>query len=147
MTGIGSVLNDNPKLVEGLAIGAMAFSAMQTAVTGATQVFDLMNTVLKTNPIMLIAMGVALAAGLIIANWTPISAFFTHLWDGVKNVATKAMAVLEHGIQLRTPLGDGDCQLGADFRVLLPYLGRHQSHDHVGGGLPQNGFFLDTLRG
>ncbi|MFJ7109128.1 phage tail protein [Pseudomonas sp. NPDC098740] len=104
LTGIGSLLNDNPKLVEGLAIGAMAFSAMQTAVTGATQVFDLMNRVLKTNPIMLIAMGVALAAGLIIGNWTPISAFFINLWDGVKNVATKAMAVL-NTVFSWTPLG------------------------------------------
>ncbi|WP_415759337.1 phage tail protein [Pseudomonas sp. LT1P18] len=104
LTGIGSLLNDNPKLVEGLAIGAMAFSAMQTAVTGATQVFDLMNRVLKTNPIMLIAMGVALAAGLIIANWTPISAFFINLWDGVKNVATKAIAVLSTVFSW-TPLG------------------------------------------
>lgn len=104
LTGIGSLLNDNPKLVESLAIGAMAFSAMQTAVTGATQVFDLMNMVLKTNPIMLIAMGVALAAGLIIANWTPISAFFSGLWDGVKNVATQAMAVLSTVFSW-TPLG------------------------------------------
>ncbi|RON54964.1 phage tail protein [Pseudomonas frederiksbergensis] len=104
LTGIGSLLNDNPKLVESLAIGAMAFSAMQTAVTGATQVFDLMNAVVKTNPIMLIAMGVALAAGLIIANWTPISAFFTGLWDGVKNVATQAVAVLSTVFSW-TPLG------------------------------------------
>ncbi|MET1070020.1 MAG: phage tail protein [Pseudomonas prosekii] len=104
LTGVGSLLNDNPKLVEGLAVGAMAFSAMQTAVAGATQVFDLMNSVLKASPIMLIALGVALAAGLIIANWTPISAFFTQLWDGVKNLATKAMAVLSTVFNW-TPLG------------------------------------------
>ena len=95
LTGVGSLLNDNPKLVEGLAAGAIAFSAMQTAVTGATQVFDLMSMVLKTNPIMLIAMGIALAAGLIVANWTPISAFFGNLWEGVKNAAANAMALLK----------------------------------------------------
>ncbi|UVM49348.1 phage tail protein [Pseudomonas sp. B21-015] len=83
LTGVGSLLNDNPKLVEGLAAGAIAFSAMQTAVTGATQVFDLMSMVLKTNPIMLVAMGIALAAGLIIANWEPISTFFAGLWQKV----------------------------------------------------------------
>ncbi|WP_426235734.1 phage tail protein [Pseudomonas sp. TWP3-2] len=94
LTGFGSLLADNPKLVEGLAAGAIAFSAMQTAVTGATQVFDVMSMVLKTNPIMLIAMGIAVAAGLIVANWTPISAFFTGLWDGVKSVGANAMATL-----------------------------------------------------
>ncbi|WP_223484129.1 phage tail protein [Pseudomonas sp. A-RE-19] len=83
LLGFGSLLDDNPKLVEGLAAGAIAFSAMQTAVTGATQVFDLMNMVLKTNPIMLIAMGIAVAAGLIIANWEPISTFFVGLWQKV----------------------------------------------------------------
>ncbi|WP_367374368.1 phage tail protein [Pseudomonas lini] len=83
LVGFGSLLDDNPKLVEGLAAGAIAFSAMQTAVTGATQVFDLMSMVLKTNPIMLIAMGIAVAAGLIIANWEPISTFFAGLWQKV----------------------------------------------------------------
>ncbi|MFJ2684095.1 phage tail protein [Pseudomonas sp. NPDC087342] len=104
LTGVGRFVADNPKLVETLATAAIAFSAMQTAVTGATQVFDLMGSVLKVNPIMLIAMGVALAAGLIIANWTPISAFFVNLWDGIKNVAAKAMAVLSTVFNW-TPLG------------------------------------------
>ena len=94
LTQVGSLLADNPKLVEGLAAGAIAFSAMQTAVTGMTQVMDVMSMVLKTNPIMLIAMGIAVAAGLIVANWTPISAFFTGLWEGVKNAGASAMATL-----------------------------------------------------
>ncbi|KOY03022.1 phage tail protein [Pseudomonas nunensis] len=104
LTGVGRFVADNPKLVETLATAAIAFSAMQTAVTGATQVIDLMGSVLKVNPIMLMAMGVALAAGLIIANWTPISAFFVNLWDGIKNVAAKAMAVLSTVFNW-TPLG------------------------------------------
>lgn len=94
LTQVGSLLADNPKLVEGLAAGAIAFSAMQTAVTGMTQVMDVMSMVLKTNPIMLIAMGIAVAAGLIVANWTPISAFFTGLWEGVKSAGASAMATL-----------------------------------------------------
>ena len=101
MTQVGSLLADNPKLVEGLAAGAIAFSAMQTAVTGATQVFDVMSMVLKTNPIMLIAMGIAVAAGLIYANWTPISAFFTGMWEGVKNVGANAMAILRSVLDWR----------------------------------------------
>lgn len=94
LTQVGSLLADNPKLVEGLAAGAIAFSAMQTAVTGMTQVMDVMSMVLKTNPIMLIAMGIAVAAGLIYANWTPISAFFKGMWEGVKNIGLSAMATL-----------------------------------------------------
>lgn len=101
LTQVGSLLADNPKLVEGLAAGAIAFSAMQTAVTGMTQVMDVMSMVLKTNPIMLIAMGIAVAAGLIVANWTPISAFFTRLWESVKNAGASAMATLRSVLDWR----------------------------------------------
>lgn len=101
LTQVGSLLADNPKLVEGLAAGAIAFSAMQTAVTGMTQVMDVMSMVLKTNPIMLIAMGIAVAAGLIVANWTPISAFFTGLWEGVKNAGASAMVTLRSVLDWR----------------------------------------------
>lgn len=101
LTQVGSLLADNPKLVEGLAAGAIAFSAMQTAVTGMTQVMDVMSMVLKTNPIMLIAMGIAVAAGLIVANWTPISAFFTGLWEGVKNAGASGMATLRSVLDWR----------------------------------------------
>lgn len=101
LTQVGSLLADNPKLVEGLAAGAIAFSAMQTAVTGMTQVMDVMSMMLKTNPIMLIAMGIAVAAGLIVANWTPISAFFTGLWESVKNAGASAMATLRSVLDWR----------------------------------------------
>lgn len=101
LTQVGSLLADNPQLVEGLAAGAIAFSAMQTAVSGATQVFDVMSMVLKTNPIMLIAMGIAVAAGLIVANWTPISAFFIGMWEGIKNVGARAMATLRSVLDWR----------------------------------------------
>jgi len=101
LTQVASLLADNPQLVEGLAAGAIAFSAMQTAVAGATQVFDVMSMVLKTNPIMLIAMGIAVAAGLIVANWTPISAFFTGMWEGVKNAGARAMATLRSVLDWR----------------------------------------------
>lgn len=104
LNSVGTLLDDNPKLVEGLAMGAIAFSAMQTAVTGATQVLDLMGTVAKANPVMLIAMGIALAAGVIIANWTPISAFFVSLWEGMKSFAAQAMEVLSTLFSW-TPLG------------------------------------------
>ncbi|MFG6205290.1 phage tail tape measure protein [Pseudomonas retamae] len=101
LTQVGNLLADNPQLVEGLAAGAIAFSAMQTAVTGATQVFDVMSMVLKTNPIMLIAMGIAVAAGLIVANWTPISAFFSGMWEGIKNGGARAMATLRSVLDWR----------------------------------------------
>jgi hypothetical protein len=81
VTGVAQVLQDNPQLVQGLATGVVAFNAIQTAVSGASQALEVVNLALKMNPIGLIAMGIALAAGMIIAHWTPISAFFAGLWQ------------------------------------------------------------------
>ncbi|HWH88181.1 MAG TPA: phage tail protein [Pseudomonas sp.] len=104
LTGVGTLLADNPELVQGLAAGAIAFSAMQTAVTGATQVFDVMSLVMKANPIMLIATGIALAAGLIVANWKPVSTFFSGLWQRIAPVVIP-MAEFFRTMFGYTPLG------------------------------------------
>ncbi len=128
LNSVGTLLDDNPKLVEGLAMGAIAFSAMQTAVTGATQVLDLMGTVAKANPVMLIAMGIALAAGVIIANWTPISAFFVSLWQGVQSFAAQAMEVLSTLFGW-TPLGMLIGNWGGDHGVLCRALGQYPGDD------------------
>ncbi|MFJ4250675.1 phage tail protein [Pseudomonas sp. NPDC089741] len=104
LNGFGSLLADNPELVQGLAAGAIAFSAMQTAVTGATQVFDIMSLVMKANPIMLIATGIALAAGLIVAYWKPISTFFSELWQKIAPVVIP-MAEFFKTMFSYTPLG------------------------------------------
>ncbi|WP_434698748.1 phage tail protein [Pseudomonas sp. D1-1] len=81
VNGVAQVLQDNPQLIQGLANGVVAFNAIQTAVSGASQAMEVINLALKMNPIGLIAMGIALAAGMIIAHWTPISAFFAGLWQ------------------------------------------------------------------
>ena len=92
LKGVGTLLNDNPELVQGIAAGAIAFSAIQAAVAGTTQALDLMSTVLKASPLMLIAMGIALVAGVIIVNWKPISAFFAGLW---REIASVVMPMVE----------------------------------------------------
>jgi hypothetical protein len=104
LTGFGSLLDDNPELVQGLAAGAIAFSTMQTAVAGATQVFDVMSMVMKANPVMLIATGIALAAGLIVAYWKPISTFFIGLWQKIAPVVIP-MAEFFKTMFSYTPLG------------------------------------------
>ncbi|WP_334598240.1 phage tail protein [Pseudomonas alvandae] len=81
ISSVAQVLQDNPQLVQGLATGVVAFNAMQTAVSGASQAMEVVSLAMKMNPISLIAMGIALAAGMIIAHWTPISAFFAGLWQ------------------------------------------------------------------
>lgn len=92
---VAQVLADNPQLVQGLAAGVAAFTAIQAAVTGAAQALALMNLVLGANPITLIAVAIAVAAGLIIANWTPISSFFSTLWLTLKAAAQPVIGFLQ----------------------------------------------------
>ncbi|NVZ49436.1 hypothetical protein HX792_03750 [Pseudomonas sp. B6002] len=88
---VTQVLTDNPQLVQGLAAGAAAFSVVQAAVTGASKALAFMNLVLAANPIALVAVAFAVAAGLIVANWTPISAFFSNLWGSLQAAAMPAV--------------------------------------------------------
>lgn len=84
---VAELLAKNPQLVQGLAMAAVAFVTMQGAVTGVLGGMNLLKSALLTSPVGLIALGIAVAAGLIIANWKPISAFFARLWEGIKAVA------------------------------------------------------------
>ena len=81
MTSVGEFVADHPQLVEGLAAAAVAFTVVTTAAAGFSAVLTLL-----ASPIGLFAAGVALAAGLIVANWKPISAFFARLWQQIAPV-------------------------------------------------------------
>jgi len=104
INNVTQVLQDNPQLVQGLATGAVAFSAMQTAVSGASQALEVVNLAMKMNPIGLIAMGIALAAGMIIAYWEPISTFFAGLWQRLAPIVLP-MAEFFRTMFAFTPMG------------------------------------------
>ncbi|MFA5981727.1 MAG: hypothetical protein WC818_26175 [Pseudomonas sp.] len=95
LTTVAQVLTDNPQLVQGLAAGAVAFTAIQAAITGASQALGLMQLALGANPIVLVAVGIAVAAGLIVAHWKPISAFFIRLGDSVATAVSSMGEVLK----------------------------------------------------
>ncbi|WP_433767294.1 phage tail protein [Pseudomonas putida] len=81
MTSVGEFVAEHPQLVEGLAAAAVAFTVVTTAAAGFSAVLTLL-----ASPIGLFAAGVAVAAGLIVANWKPISAFFAGLWQQIAPV-------------------------------------------------------------
>lgn len=84
---VAEFLEKNPQLVEGMAAGALAFNAFRAAITGVEGAMQLLKSGLLTSPIGLAALAIALAAGLIIANWASISAFFAKLWEDIKALA------------------------------------------------------------
>jgi len=76
VTSVGKFVADHPQLVEGLA-----FTLVTTAAAGFSAVLTLL-----ASPVGIFAAGVALAAGLIVANWKPVSAFFARLWQEIAPV-------------------------------------------------------------
>lgn len=88
---IAALIQANPGLVRGLALAGIAFTLMRVAVMGAVVATKLLGVALGATPIGLIALGIAAAVGLIVANWDTLGPFFTALWDLIKALARPFM--------------------------------------------------------
>lgn len=99
LTTVGQFVANNPALVEGLAAAAVAFTVVTSAATAMAVVLAAL-----TSPVGLVAAGIALAAGLIVANWAPLSGFFRRLWQGIRPVLVP-MADFFKTLFAFTPLG------------------------------------------
>ncbi|MCD5991051.1 phage tail tape measure protein [Pseudomonas sp. CDFA 553] len=82
----------NPGLVRSIAGAAAGFTFLRLAVVAATVASAVMSTVIGANPVGLVVRGIALAAGLLIANWSAVSGFFQEVWTTIQ---TSVMAAWE----------------------------------------------------
>lgn len=74
----------NPGLVRSIAGAAAGFTVLRLAVVAATVASAVMSTVIGANPVGLVLRGIALAAGLLIANWSAVSGFFQQVWTTIQ---------------------------------------------------------------
>lgn len=108
LTSIGKFVADNPALVEGLAAAAVAFTVAASAAT----VF-----VALSSPIGLAMLAIAAVAGVVVANWKPVSRFFIDLWGKV-SPTVMSMIGLFKDLFTFTPIG----QLIANWAPVSVYL-------------------------
>ncbi|MCL8308930.1 phage tail tape measure protein, partial [Pseudomonas putida] len=99
-----TMIQANPNLVRGLVGAAIAFTGIRAAIVAATVATRLMSVALAANPIGLIAVAIAGAAGLIIANWETVGPFFSAMWELIKAYAEPAWEIFKT-IAAFTPLG------------------------------------------
>lgn len=99
-----AMIQANPNLVRGLVGAAIAFTGIRAAIVAATVATRLMSVALAANPIGLIAVAIAGAAGLIIANWETVGPFFSAMWELIKAYAEPAWEIFKT-IAAFTPLG------------------------------------------
>lgn len=92
---VAQMISDNPQLVRGIVIAGAAFTALRAAVFAATVATRVLGVAFAATPIGLIAVGIAAAAGLIVANWDKLGPFFGALWELIKAYTTPFMAFLQ----------------------------------------------------
>lgn len=89
------LVRNNPQLVRGVVVAGAAFTALRAAVFAATVATRLLGVAFAATPIGLIAVGIAAAAGLIIANWEKLAPFFSAMWELIKAYSVPAVDFLK----------------------------------------------------
>ena len=90
----------HPGLIKGIMGAVVAFGAMRMGILGVSLALKLMSL----NPIMLAITGIALAAGLVVANWDVIGPFFSNLWERIKGYAQAGWELFKK-VASFTPMG------------------------------------------
>ncbi|PHX43154.1 phage tail protein [Pseudomonas sp. NZIPFR-PS2] len=85
----------NPEVVRGVAAAGIAFTALRLGIVSTIVATKLLSFALKANPIGLVASGIALAAGLIVANWSAIAPYFQAIWAKIKGPTMAAWEIFK----------------------------------------------------
>jgi len=117
VSGVTSLAAANPWLIKGVLGAAVGFTVLRLATAGATAALALMNGVASMSPIGLVVRGVALAAGVLIANWSTVGPYFEKVWDMIKGPAMAVWGWMKTAFAW-TPLG----QIVANWQPLVGFF-------------------------
>ncbi|MDH0132811.1 phage tail tape measure protein [Pseudomonas asiatica] len=101
---VAQMVRNNPQLVHGIVVAGAAFTALRAAVFAATVATRLLGVAFAATPIGLIAVSIAAAAGLIVANWEKIGPFFSALWELIRAYSVPFMDFMKKLLDW-SPLG------------------------------------------
>lgn len=101
---VGELAGANPWLVKGLLGAAIGFSVLRLGVMAATAATKIFNSVVGMSPVGLIVRGIALAAGLLIANWSTVAPYFAAVWERIGGPLTALWERFKTFVSF-TPLG------------------------------------------
>ncbi|KQZ80644.1 phage tail tape measure protein [Pseudomonas sp. Root562] len=87
ITQMSSLAKSHPGVIRGVLGAAFAFGVLRLAVMGAIVATKIMSAVTAMSPIGIIVRGIALAAGLLIANWSTVAPYFQAVWEKIKGPA------------------------------------------------------------
>jgi TP901 family phage tail tape measure protein len=84
---MSSLAAEHPGVIRGVLGAAVAFGVLRLAVMGATVATKVLSAVTAMSPMGLIVRGIALAAGLLIANWSTVAPYFQAIWAKIQGPA------------------------------------------------------------
>ncbi|PTT31893.1 phage tail tape measure protein [Pseudomonas sp. HMWF021] len=84
---VSALAAEHPGLIKAVLGAGVAFGVLRLAVTGAMIAMKVFSAVTAMSPIGLIVRVIALAAGLLIANWKTVAPFFERMWERVRRPA------------------------------------------------------------
>ncbi|MDR2309290.1 MAG: phage tail tape measure protein [Paucimonas sp.] len=87
ISGVAKLAGEQPWLIKGVLGAAVGFTVLRLATAAATAALALMNGVASMSPIGLVVRGIAIAAGVLIANWSAVAPYFQAVWDKIKGPA------------------------------------------------------------
>jgi TP901 family phage tail tape measure protein len=74
----------HPGVIRGVLGAGIAFGVLRVAVMGAVVATKILSAVMAMSPVGLLVRGIALAAGILIANWSIVAPFFEKLWEKIR---------------------------------------------------------------
>lgn len=101
---VAALAAEHPGVIKGVVAAAIAFGVLQVAVMTATTAMSVLSAVMGLSPLGLIVRGLALAAGLLIANWSTVAPYFQAVWEAIRGPAMALWDVLK-AVFAWTPIG------------------------------------------
>ncbi|MEE3915273.1 phage tail tape measure protein [Pseudomonas viridiflava] len=81
---VAALAAEHPGVIKGVVGAAIAFGVLQVAVIAATTASKLLSSVLGMSPVGIVVRALALAAGLLIANWSTVAPYFQAVWAAIR---------------------------------------------------------------
>ncbi|KTC16382.1 tail tape measure protein [Pseudomonas marginalis ICMP 11289] len=81
---VAALAAEHPGVIKGVVGAAIAFGVLQVAVIAATNASRVLSSVLGMSPVGIVVRALALAAGLMIANWSTVAPYFQAVWAAIR---------------------------------------------------------------
>ncbi|RBL67349.1 phage tail tape measure protein, partial [Pseudomonas sp. MWU13-2625] len=101
---VSALAAEHPEVIKGVLGAGIAFGVLRLAVLASTIAMKVFGAVTSISPVGLIVRGIALAAGLLIANWSTVGPYFQALWEKIKGPAMVLWGWFKQAVAF-TPLG------------------------------------------